>query len=280
VPAEHLCEQAVADLPDLQRVEGDRDRVAQLVGFERGGDVEAAAQERPHRVHEERDELVDRHVLDRARGQVAGDQRRHRPAYACGRPRPRERRGVEAERPLRGTTQLGDRPLRRVGGGVAGLEVAGVVGLERVTGEDRVEHGRRGGAVGGVEQLAERDRGRPPGAGVLVGAGEGDHEVLGRRHDRVEQQLAVLTAAVALPGLRTAGEHVVTVDDAGAREDAVIEAEQADHAVRHGAHRHHRADREGAGAEVGASGPAREAAAEEGAYVGQPELGAGFGISE
>ena len=57
----------------------------------------------------------------------------------------------------------------------------------------------------------------------------------------------------------SAGEHVVAVDEPGPREDAVVESEQADHPVGHRAHRHHRADGEGAGAEVGAGGPARRA---------------------
>ena len=89
-----------------------------------------------------------------------------------------------------------------------------------------------GGGVEGVEQLPEGYGGRPRLARRLVGAGVGDHEVLGRGDDRVEHQLAVLAAHVALAGERAAGEHVVAVDRAGPREDAVVETEQADHAVR------------------------------------------------
>ena len=71
---------------------------------------------------------------------------------------------------------------------------------------------------------------------------------------------------VTLAGQRPAAEDVVAVDGVAAREDAVVEADQADHAVRHRAHRHHRADRERAGAEVG---PRRSA--------GQPRLRAARG---
>ncbi len=114
---------------------------------------------------------------------------------------------------------------------------------------------RRGG-VEGVEQFGQRYRGRARLTGVLVGAGVGDHQRLGRRADRVEQQLAVLGADVALTGHRFAGQHVVAVDHADPREDVVVEADQAHHPVRHRAHRHHGAHRQRAGAEVGPGGPA------------------------
>src|SRR5262245_31641772 len=107
------------------------------------------------------------------------------------------------------------------------------------------------GAVEDVEQLAEGDGGRPDGAGALVGAGGGADEAPLGCGDRVETELAVLGTGVALSEPRAAGEDVVTVGPGGAREDAVVEAEQADHAVRDRAHRDHRAHSEGAGAEVG-----------------------------
>ena len=272
VSGEHLAQQAVADLPDLEGVEGDGDGLGELVGLERGRDVEPLAQEGPHRVHEEADQLLDREVLAGAQRQVTGEQWRHGTARADRRPGAGQGSAVEAERPLDRTPQVGDLPLGRVCRGVARLEVAGVVGLERVPGEDGVDHGRRGRAVGGVEQLPERYGGWSPRAGVLVGAGVGDHEVLGGGHHRVEQQLAVLAATVALARLRPPGQHVVTVGDSGPREDAVVEPEQADDAVRHRAHRDHRADGEGAGAEVGAGGPAGQPAGEQGPDVGQAEV--------
>ena len=126
--------------------------------------------------------------------------------------------------------------------------------------DDRVAHLVRCRQVEGVEEFGQRYRGRPFLAGVLVGAGVGDDELLRRGADRVEQQLPVLGPDVALAGHRIAGQHVVTVDDAESREDAVVEADEADHPVRHRTHRHHRAHRQGAGAEVGASRPPREVA--------------------
>ena len=53
--------------------------------------------------------------------------------------------------------------------------------------------------------------------------------------------------------MRTAGEHVVAVDHRRARVEAVVEAKHHDRLVRHRPHRHHRADRDRAGAEVGAA---------------------------
>ena len=114
----------------------------------------------------------------------------------------------------------------------------------------RVAHVLSGGDVERVEQLGERHRGRSVLAGVLVGAGVGDDELLGGRADRVEQQLPVLGTDVAFTGHRVAGQHVVAVDDAEPREHAVVEADQAHHPVRHRPHRHHRAHRQRAGAEV------------------------------
>jgi hypothetical protein len=57
--------------------------------------------------------------------------------------------------------------------------------------------------------------------------------VLAGRAQRVEQQLPVLAARVALAEVGVAGEDVVAVRDAAARERAVVEAQQAHDAVRH-----------------------------------------------
>ena len=143
---------------------------------------------------------------------------------------------------------------------------------------DRLADRCVGGAVEGVEQLAEGYGGWAPLAGVLVGPGVGDHQRLGRGQDRVAQQLPVLAADVALAGDRAAGEHVVAVGQPEPGEHPVVEAEQADHPVRDGAHRHHRADREGAGAEVGAGRPPGEVRGEQRPDVGQPQCGVGEGV--
>ena len=110
---------------------------------------------------------------------------------------------------------------------------------------------RARGGGDGVEQLAERHGGRAPGAGPRVGARVEDDQVLGRGTHRVEQQLAVFAARVALADAGISGEHVVAVVHACSRERAVVEPEQADHPMRDRAHRHHRRDGETAGAEVG-----------------------------
>ena len=47
-----------------------------------------------------------------------------------------------------------------------------------------------------VSELGDRDRGRQLAVGELVAARVGDDEVVAGRHHRVEQQLAVLGAAV------------------------------------------------------------------------------------
>ena len=90
--------------------------------------------------------------------------------------------------------------------------------------------------------------------------------MLGGGQQRVEEQLAVLAPRVTLAGQRPAAEDVVAVHGVATREDAVVQADEADHAVRHRAHRHHRAHRQRAGAEVG---PRRSA--------GQPRLRASRG---
>ena len=143
-------------------------------------------------------------------------------------------------------------------------EVARVERLQRVVGGDDVAHPRAVGTrrrpVERVEQLAERHGRRHGRAGALVGAGVGDDEVVLGGADGVEEQLAVLAARVALADPRVAGEHVVAVAGALPREDAVVQAEQADDAVRHRAHRHEGADGQRAGAEAGPGRPAGEAA--------------------
>ena len=103
----------------------------------------------------------------------------------------------------------------------------------------------------GVQQFVQRHRGGPGLPRVLIGSGVGDDEFLGGRADGVQQQLAILRTDVALAGHRVAGQYIVAINDAEARKDAVVETDQADHPVRHGPHRHHRAHGQGSGAEVG-----------------------------
>jgi len=119
----------------------------------------------------------------------------------------------------------------------------------------RAGGGHDDGPVHGVEHLPERDGRRHGRAGALVVAGVRDHEVLLGGADRVEEELAVLAARVVVAHPRVPGEEVVAVAQALAREGAVVQAEQHDHAMRHRAHRHQRADGQGSGAEPGPGGP-------------------------
>ena len=80
---------------------------------------------------------------------------------------------------------------------------------------------------------------------------------------RVEQQLPVLGPRVALADVRVVEQQVVAVARRLAREHAVVEAEQADDAVRHRPHRDERADRQAAGPEVRARRAALEAVGEQ-----------------
>jgi hypothetical protein len=156
----------------------------------------------------------------------------------------------------------------------AGDEVLGVERLERVMDDDRVawplpvDGPHR--PVDHVEQLPDGDGGRALGVRALVAAGVGDEKAVARRHQRVEQQLAVLRARVALTDVRVVQAEVVAVARGLAREDAVVQAEQADDAVGDRPHRHERAERQVARAEVGPGGAALEPFLQE-----RPDFGEG-----
>ena len=158
---------------------------------------------------------------------------------------------------------------------LARYDVANVERLQRMPDNDAAADLVGRCHVEGVQQFGQRHRGRTWLTGVLVGTGVGDHQFLGGRTDRVEQQLPVLGADVALAGHRVAGQRVVAVDDPEPREHPVVQADQAHHAVRHRTHRHHRAHRQRAGAEVGAGRAPGEVPVEQGADIGQPQHGVG-----
>ena len=188
------------------------------------------------------------------RRQRAGEERRVGGALVRQRARAVERDAVEAP--------------DAVGHQLVAGEVARVERLQRVADDDllarRADH---------VEQLADRHGGRPLEVRALVVAGVGDDQAVGRRHQRVEQELAVLGARVALADVRVVEHQVVAVARGLAREHAVVEAEQADDAMRDRAHRHERADGQVAGAEVRARRAALEAIGEQGADLLERELG-------
>ncbi len=135
----------------------------------------------------------------------------------------------------------------------AGLEVARVERLEGMLHDDRLPGSARRPAhrvVDDVEQLADGDGRRTRQVRALVTSRVGDHQVVLRRQQGVEEELAVLAAhvAVADPG-RTRGQ-VVPVPLDVPREAAVVEPEQAHHPVRDRTHRDEGADGEVPGPEV------------------------------
>ena len=129
-----------------------------------------------------------------------------------------------------------------------------------------------GGLLHGVEQLGNRHGGRPTRVRPLVIARVGDHERLGGRHERIEQQLAVLAARVALADAGIAQKQVVAVAGRHARERAVVQAEQADDAVRHRPHRQQRADGQRARAEVRARRSPGEPVGEQLPHLGRRDI--------
>ena len=130
----------------------------------------------------------------------------------------------------------------------------------------------RRGSLDRVEELADRHGGRARRVGADVVAGVGDDQAVARRHQRVEQHLAVLGARVAVADVRVGEHDVVAVARGLARERLVVEAEQADDPVGYRAHRHERADGQVAGAEVRARGAALEPLGEQSADLEQREL--------
>ena len=206
-------------------------------------EAEALAEERPHRVVEEGDEVVEGD--DRSR-RAAGAGRRGTAPAGCG-----GRAAASAPASWRRS-----KPHGPAVPSAPGDEAAAVRRLERVV----VGDGRRGpgvavgGADGGVddvEQLVDRDRRREHLVGAGVAAGVGDDEGVAGGEHGVEQELAVLGPAVVVAEVAPAEEQVVAVGRAAAGEGAVVEADEAHHPVGHRAHRDERAHGEVAGAERG-----------------------------
>ena len=114
--------------------------------------------------------------------------------------------------------------------------------------------------------------GGPPQVRALVGAGVGDDQPLGRRHQRVEQHLAVLGARVAIADVGLGEQQVVAVAAGAAGKLAVVETENADDPVGNRAHRHERAHGEMARAEVRPRRASAEPVREQDADVRELEL--------
>ena len=131
---------------------------------------------------------------------------------------------------------------------------------------------RSHGGVDDVEQLVQGHGGGPGEVGALVPGRVGDDEVVGGGQEGVEEELAVLGAGVVVADVRVGGDEVVAVALEVAGEDAVVEAEQADHPVGDRPHRDERADRQVAGAEVRPRRAASQAVGEKSAHVGRAQL--------
>ena len=227
---EHVGQHPVADLPTSPGVEA-RSGSRRRVSSSPPAATPTSSRERrnaAHRVGEERLQ-VGQGDVPRPAAAGSGAGQRAAAAGAAG-PRAAFAPASAARSKLNGSAPASS----------PGDEVADVERLQRVPDQHVV-------AAPAARAVASRASSSSPSGtaggractGVLVGAGVGDDQRLAGREHRVEQQLAVLAARVALPGQRVAGEHVVAVADAGAREDAVVETDQADHPVRHRAHRHH-----------------------------------------
>ena len=250
----------VADPPPVQALDLDRERVGRLGGAVGDAHLQPLAQERADRVREEPRQVLELEHGGRRAGQRRVQERARLRAVRRQRAGARQRHVVEAPR------LAVDEP--------AGLVVARIERLQRVLDQHVVADAPAvdaRGAVRHVQQLPDRHRGRARDVRALVVAGVGDDQPVGRRHQRVEQHLAVLGARVPVADVRVGEQQVVAVARGLARERGVVQAEQAHDPVRHRAHRHERADRQVAGAEVRARRPALQALGQQRADLGRLE---------
>ena len=165
--------------------------------------------------------------------------------------------GVEAPRTARAPAH----PARSSGGRTAGAGARprrrpGPPLRPRARCDPRRRAARRPGTAGGRGRLERSSR-----------PGVGDDEVIARRQQCVEQQLAILAAHVAVADPRVARRQVVAVPLDVPGEAPVVQAEQADHPVRDRAHRHQRADGQVPGTEVRPGRPALETVGHDRAHV-------------
>ncbi len=256
---EQRVEQPLADAPALERVELDRQRVEISSRGSLSRTPSRAERNARAGCDDERDQVLERDHVAR------------RPAAAA-------RRGTPAGR---GAARCGARApayavrskLNGRAGRAARVEVPAVERLQRMADEHLRPAPGAPPAVRAVASMASSSSptGTAGGRGqvrALVGAGEGDDQPLPGGQQRVEQQLAVLAARIALADQRPGEQQVVAVARRLARERPVVEPEQADDPVGHRAHRVHRADGEVAGAEVRPGRAAGEPLAEQRAELG------------
>ena len=164
-------------------------------------DAEPLPQERPHRVLGEADEVVERH--DRR----AGRRERLRRGTAGS----SSRSLTSARAPSSVTASKLHGCSRASAPGVKLRGSKGWSGWRTTTRSCAGPSGAAHGRVDDVEELADRDGGRPGDVRALVVARVGDDQAVRGRQQRVEQQLAVLGARIAVADVRVAEHEVVAV---------------------------------------------------------------------
>ena len=204
--AQSSLQHAVGDLPLLQRVELERDRILEVAGLLPQRDLELLSQESPHGMPQEAFEPVEADLVICGKREWLSEERGGIVTWVERCPGAGEVQRVEAPR---GVADQG-----------AALVVPGVERLQRVRQNHdvtRLAARHRHRVVDHVQQLADRHGGWTRQIGPLVASRVGHHEVVPRRQDRVEQQLPILAAHVAVSHPRiTRGEVIpVALDMAG-----------------------------------------------------------------
>ena len=211
----------VSDPPLLQGVQGHRDLVVRSLRVRDRRQPQLLPQEVPRRVAEEVDQVGQGHVGDLWWGQGCLEH------PGRGRWWPAQRQGT-CQRILVVAERVCGHQRPR-------CEVAGIERLQRVP-DDQFGHLAPGDDGESVEQLAHGYRRRLGAVRAQIAARVGDHQVIGGRHDGIQEQLAVLGGGIALAHSRQPGGDVISVRVGMAWEHAVVQPEQADHPVRHCPH--------------------------------------------
>ena len=139
----------------------------------------------------------------------------------------------------------------------ARLEVPGVERLQGVRDHDGVPRASvcdAHGVIHHIEQLAHRHGRWAREVGALIAPGVRHHQMVAGRQQRIEEELPVLAPHLGIADPLVARSQVVPVALDVTRETPVVQAQQAHHPVRDGAHGHERAHGQMARAEIGPSG--------------------------
>ncbi len=150
----------------------------------------------------------------------------------------------------------GAEPGQRIAGTGRFAEITRRERLQRMRDEDLLADrprpvGQHGGHVHRLQHLAEQHRGRQHGVVARVAADIGQVQRLARREQRLQQQVAVVEAPRPVATARMSADQVEARRRRAPREGAIVQAEQADHAERQAAHRHHGAEGHRTGEKAG-----------------------------